>query len=76
MEAGNALDFSCKYFCFLSFSFRVQGAQTSATLRVDITEVSSVQFWTWIISFVAILAVRAVKVNFDFKLYFFCVKIG
>ena len=58
MEAGNALDFSCKYFCFLSF--RVQGAQTSATLRVDITESSSVQFWTWIISFVAILAVRAV----------------
>ena len=34
MEAGNALDFSCKYFCFLSF--RVQGAQTSAFLRVGI----------------------------------------
>ena len=58
MEAGNALDFSCKCFSFLSF--RVQGAQTSATLRVDITERSSVQFWTWITSFVAILAVRAV----------------
>ena len=39
MEAGNAPVFICKCFCFLSF--RVQGAQTSATLRVDITEVLS-----------------------------------
>lgn len=59
MEAGSALDFSCKCFSYLALGYR-------GLRQVLLSESSLVQLWN--ISFVAILAVRAVQWGLFFQL--------